>query len=269
MRRNIIILLVITGLFIPPAWADQTVLRVGTDQNFWYPFTYTDQGKASGIHIDIAAQALKNLGFRAEFIPLPWKRCLEQMRQGKLDAVVSASYKPDRAPYLFYPADAASTDESKWRITQVAYVVITGIDDPYEYTGDVQSLPLPVRAPLGYSIVDDLKAQGVTVLTAPDTQLCMSQLIRSGRGTVITPPQNADRFNTDGNFTGKIKIHSQPISSKSYFMVFAKKNQKLDENTITSIWTEIARLRRDKSYMAALFGRYAGNTGKEPVEIVK
>ena len=54
-----------------------------------------------------------------------------------------------------------------WRATQVTYVVVIHRDSTYRFEGDAKTLPKPVRAPLAYSIVDDLTAKGGQVVTAP------------------------------------------------------------------------------------------------------
>ncbi len=233
-------------------------ISIVTDQAYWYPFTFVQKGQPKGIHIDVVQKALTNLNYSVNFYPKPWKRCLQDAKAGKYDAIVSASYKPERAQYLFYPEDASSAKKSAWRITQVAYVVITNASSPYLFNGDVTSLPSPVRTPLGYSISDDLKSAGVNVLEAPDIIDCINQLVKSGRGSFITPPQNAVIWQADNRFKGRLKIHEMPIKSKSYYMGFAVKNQKLNQTEISAIWDEIAKVREDQVFMTRLFNEYKG-----------
>lgn len=236
----------------------QDTIHIVTDQAYWYPYTYSQEGEAKGIHIDMVQQALSNLNYTVRFTPKPWKRCLQDAKEGKYDAVVSASYKPVRAEYLFYPDDAAGPAKSLWRITQVEYAVITNSSDPYIFDGDVKHLPQPVRTLLGYSIADYLRSSGITVTESPDTVDCVTQLVKSGRGAFVTPLKNALDLQIDERFKEELKIHPKPVRSKSYFMVFAIKNQKINRENIMAIWNEIARLREDQTYMDALFNHYKG-----------
>ncbi len=244
-------------------YCQQDMIRIVTDQGYWYPFTYSQGDQVKGIHIDVVRKALSNLNYPVRFYPKPWKRCLQDIKNGKYDAIISASYKPERAEYILYPDDAAIREKSVWRITQVEYVVITNFDEPYTFYGDLKSLPQPVRAPLGYSIVDDLKSAGIKVFEAPDTMDCVTRLVKSGRGSFIAPPQNAMDLQLEEEFKGKLKIHPNPIKSKSYFMGFAVKNQKLDRKSIRAIWNEIARLRENQSFMKALFNKYKGRKNSD------
>lgn len=258
MNKNILILCLLLIVMPTKGYSQQKIISIVTDQAYWYPFTYSKGDQAKGIHIDIVQKALSNLNYSVRFYPKPWKRCLQDAKDGKYDAVVSASYKPERAQYLLYPDDAIDQKRSLLRITQVEYVVITNSKSPYLFDGDLKSLPSPVRAPLGYSISDDLKSAGISVLEAPDPVDCVTQLVKSGRGSFITPSENAVGIQLDERFKGKLKIHPKPLKSKSYFMAFVNKNQVLSQEKILAIWTEIARLREDQQFMKVLFDKYKG-----------
>lgn len=245
-------------ILIPFSGYCRDPIHIVTDSAYWYPYTYSEDNQAKGIHIDMVQKALANLNYTLKFHPRPWKRALEEAKNGDYDAVVSASYKPERAGYLIFPDDAATSVKSLWRITQVEYVVITNPDESYTFEGDLKMLPQPVRAPLGYSIADTLRTAGVTVLEAPDIIDCVTQLVSSKRGAFITPPENAMGLQLDDRFKGRLQIHPKPIESKSYYMAFSKKNQKLLFEEINAIWNEIARLREDGQFMKSLFDKYQG-----------
>ena len=258
MKKSILFLSILIILFAISGYCQQREINILTDQGYWYPFSYSEDGQAKGMYIDMIQKVLLNLNYIPKFYPKPWKRCLNDARDGKYDAIAGASYKPERAQYMTYPDDAKSAKKSFWRITQVEYVAITYHGSSYSFNGDVKSLPRPVRAPLGYSIVDDLKAAGVSVLEAPDIMDCALQLVKSRRGTFVAPPQNASGIMNDKRFKDKLIIHAKPIKSKSYFMPFAIKNQKLDQEQIMAIWNEIVRVREDQNYMKVLYNKYNG-----------
>ncbi len=239
------------------AFADAKVrIKICTDENMWLPFTFKNKnGLAAGVHVDIVRQALNNLGYLAQFTPLPWKRCLSETEEGKWDGIVSVSYKDERAVFLHYPDDAKTAERSEYRITQAEYVVITYKDDPYEYDGNPESLPQPIRLPAGYSIVDDLKQKGIIAETAKGDQNNFAKLVRDKKGVVITLPDSAERFNSKEFFNGQLKINPKPYTSKSYFFGIAKKSA-LNEAARRAIWNEIARLREDKRFMEQVMSRY-------------
>ncbi len=255
MKKILLLIILVLGI-TPFGSLHAETINIGTDASRWYPYTYEENGEAKGIHIDMVREVMKNLGHTAVFTPLPWKRCLKLTEVGEFNAIVSASYKPKRAEYLRYPPDAASSSKSKWRTTQVEYVVVSYANSKYVFEGDLATLPRPVRAPLGYSIVDDLKAKGINVVTAPNFTDNMRALIQSKRGVVITPPLNAEVMHKDPRFSEQFRVHETPVASKSYYMPFSKKNSGISEQEMGRIWEEIARLRDNTQYMLELTTRY-------------
>ena len=124
-----------------------------------------------------------------------------------------------------------------------------------KYNGDVKTLPTPVRAPLGYSIVDDLRASELKVITN-NTSRNLKSIDRLQKGCVITPPENAARLIKALELEDRLKVHSKPVKSKSYFMLFSKKAANFKQPEIEKIWDEIARLRDDEQFMKQLFEKY-------------
>ncbi len=231
-------------------------ISICSDNNFWYPFTLVKDGQSAGIHIDIIAKALDNLGYEVEFKPLPWKRCLVEAEQGGVDGVATASFKEERAAFMHYPGDAATAKKSTQRVMQVEYVVVTSADNSYEFSGDVKSIPEPVRAPRGYSIADDLKKQGVNVDDkASGDENNIKKLLRGGDGAVVTIPEVVNVLSEKAEFKGKLKISAQPLKSKSYYLPISKAS-KLSAEERDKIWAEIAKVRDDAAFMADAAAKY-------------
>ena len=62
----------------------------------WLPYTVLSKdNELSGISIELIRKAAQNLDIEVAFIKLPWKRCLHDVRLGKLDAVVDAGARDD------------------------------------------------------------------------------------------------------------------------------------------------------------------------------
>ncbi|MDM8539475.1 hypothetical protein QUF90_00165 [Desulfococcaceae bacterium HSG9] len=253
MLKKFALLIFILGFSTGFASAESIIIC--TDRANWYPFTFRDKGHSAGIHVDIVTKALVTIGYQPVFTPLAWKKCLEKTGTGSYNALVSGSYKAKRAKSLIYPPDATTALKSKWRIMQVEYVLITPAANSYKYNGDVKTLPIPVRAPLGYSIVDDLRAKGLKVITN-NTKRNLKSIDRMQKGCVITPPENAARLIKALGLGDRLKIHPKPVKSKSYFMLFSKKATKFDPPEIQKIWDEIAKLRDDEQFMQQLFEKY-------------
>jgi polar amino acid transport system substrate-binding protein len=261
------IVLLSGALLSAPLHAGQKI-TICSDNNFWYPFTFSKDNQAAGLHIDIIAAALKNLGFEATFTPVPWKRCLDDAKAGSVDAIATASYKDERAVFLNYPEGAATDATSPWRVTQVEYVAITpttdsaGAPNAYVFAGDLKTLPNPVRAPIGYSIIDDLKKAGLMVDEAQTAEANFKKLMRDKTGALVDLIDVAKHFQALPEFSGKFTVQPKPITSKSYYFVFTKAGHISAEDS-KKIWSEIARIRDDAKLFSEILSKYTSTVGKE------
>ena len=95
-----IFLYILIALILNPALLLADVLEIQTD-NDWFPYTYENSGKSAGIHVDIVEEALKMLGYKYKFTPIPWKRCLKNLEYGNVEAILSASYNDERAKFAY------------------------------------------------------------------------------------------------------------------------------------------------------------------------
>lgn len=243
MRR--LVLLAVSGLAVSAVEA--RTFQVCSDENYWYPFTFTKGGQVAGLHVDIIVQAMSNLGHQIVFKPLPWQRCLEEAKAGRFDAVATASYKPERAEFLAYPDDAATAKKSKWAVSQVEYMVVTPTSAGYKYGGDAKTLPTPVRIPRGYSVADEIKKLGVAVDDgAGGDEQNFAKLARDGKGSVVTLPEIAEKQLKKPAYAGKMSVSDIPYTTKSYYLPFSKAAAVAPDD-MKKVWAEIAKVRDGKS----------------------
>ena len=73
-------------------YADEKLVIVGES---WPPYYYVDEGKISGIDVDVAGHILSKLGVEYEFRIYPWKRCWHMLVYGKADVGISGNLKPE------------------------------------------------------------------------------------------------------------------------------------------------------------------------------
>ncbi|MCB9228744.1 MAG: transporter substrate-binding domain-containing protein [Deltaproteobacteria bacterium] len=247
---------------------EKKTIRICIDDNTWYPFTYTDSSKkiALGLHIDIAKKALEDIGYSATFEPRRWDACIGQTGEGKYDAIVSASYKPDRAKILYYPPDAANPENgvSDFRVTQVEYIFIVPASSHFTYTGDNTKLPEHILITKGYSIGDDLKKEGVKgIQFAPGDRYNIKKLLNIAvhhpdSVAMISLPDTFHFFlKQQPELKEKLRVETKPIKSKSYFMVFSKKSDVIKSSPEREeIWKSLRKTRENESFIHQVLKKY-------------
>ncbi|WP_152680203.1 substrate-binding periplasmic protein [Chromobacterium subtsugae] len=89
-------------LLLCPAWAaaDVQTVTILTD-NGYPPYSYEAAGQAQGIYNDILRAASSQLrSFQIELKPVPWKRGLAELENGKALALSPPYYRPRERPYM-------------------------------------------------------------------------------------------------------------------------------------------------------------------------
>lgn len=102
----------LSALVASPALAgERACLRLGLDE--WPPYEFTDQGRAQGLSTEILLAVLDGLDrCVASAKAYPWGRGLSLLRDGDLDALYSADYRPERETWAVYPTEPLL--ESAW-----------------------------------------------------------------------------------------------------------------------------------------------------------
>ena len=234
----------------------ESTINICMDESDWYPFTFVKNGKGAGIHVDIIKKALSYLEYDFKFRSMPWKRCLNEAKLGRFDAVATASFNQTRAEFLDYPEGAGKVYKSSYRVMQVEYVVVTLMGDSYTFDGNIQTIPRPIRAPRGYSIVGDLEKLGLVVDdNAANDEVNIMKMLREKRGSVVVIPEMVRMLSQKPAYRDKLSISETPWTSKSYFLPFSKRS-KLSNSAKVSIWSEIKKIRENELFMSQSAEKY-------------
>ncbi len=233
---------------------DQT-LKLSCSDRYWYPFLFIQDGQVSGIFYDITVKALERLKIEARIEPVPFRRAIANARKGKVDGVIGVGFHPDLLQALVFPPDADKDMESPWRILQVDYVIVSSIEDSYEFEGNLDTLPLPVRLLQDAPIMEDLTNAGIDFQEVREDSQNFLKLIRDKKGTVITTSVVAEAMIQNPRFTGKIKIHGTPAASHSYYLAFSRKSRLSSEDK-ERIWKEVMRWRDDYIFILQVYSQY-------------
>ncbi len=92
----------------------------------WFPYTYQKNHKPSGFEIDIFNAILEKMNVTAEFKMYPWKRCLEYLKQGKADVLISMLSTPEREQYTYYPDEHISISKTMFFKKSNSHVAFNG-----------------------------------------------------------------------------------------------------------------------------------------------
>ncbi|MDM8550501.1 transporter substrate-binding domain-containing protein [Desulfobacterales bacterium HSG2] len=115
----------------------------------WAPYTFTKDGKATGIIIDTVNEACKRLNIVPKLRLLPWKRALKYMKKGKMDALLTPIYTEERTEFMYYSSEPANIERTVFLTWKGSGIKVNGLDDlkgksvavvrGYSYTSEFDS----------------------------------------------------------------------------------------------------------------------------------
>lgn len=95
------------------------------------PLAYSENGKLTGLFVELTEEAFRRMGRPLDFRLLPWPRCIVELRSGKIDATLTMFHTPEReAEFLFGEED----------VLQQIEALFVKKDDPQAFTGDLAAL---------------------------------------------------------------------------------------------------------------------------------
>ena len=222
-------------------------VRVCVGDEYWFPFSYIQDGVMQGVHLDMAKMALNAAGFDAEFVTMPWARCANhETKNGTMDVPLSAGCRKERLEWLYYPADAEVDGpdcKSKYALMCNGHVVVVPAKSKYKFDGDLSKVPQPIRIVHGYVQVKESQDRKVQVDTGSNDESNLRKMLRDETGSVLMLIESGQQFTAMQEFKNKFRIIENYSDSGDSFMPFSKKG-KFSEADAKRVWEEIAKLRK-------------------------
>ena len=191
---------------------------------------------------------------KIKLVRYPWKRCLVKLKAGQVDSVFNSSFKKERQELGRYPTKNGIVDKDR-RLTTISYYFYKNKEGDFSWNGKQVSNPNAiVGAPLGFSIVDDLKRMNLIVEQTHATLSNLQKLMRGMVSVVALQEVTADYYlNNFGQFRSLQKV-LPAIKTKPYYLMishqFSTKHPKLSEK----IWDTVGELREEA--LAGLVKKY-------------
>lgn len=196
-----------------------------------------------GVDIELYQKIAEQAGANVTFVRYSWNRCLALLSAGRIDSIIS-SYRPDRAQMAVFPMQGDEPDDTK-KITTSGYFLYHLNKNVTYWDGKKLLDPsISIGAPMGYSIVADLRDWKANVTEAGTTKGLLN-LLRYGRFDAIAAPANM----TDAIIRREITLFSEivrdpiPLKQNAYFIVFSTAFAQNNPSLVERVWqyTETVR----------------------------
>ncbi|HEY5799632.1 MAG TPA: transporter substrate-binding domain-containing protein, partial [Burkholderiaceae bacterium] len=207
----------------------------------------TEDGR--GLDFDMLREVAKRLNVRFKYEALPWKRCLAELKDNKMDGAFSASFRPDRLEIGAYPGGANIDNEQRMHIDR--YVLIRRKGSKVQWDGkQFHNLDGAVGAQLGYSIVEHLRGLGVPVDEGSQRGRELTLKLIAGRvaAAAVGGSEAVNLLASDPKLAAQVEMLPIPLTEKPYFLVLSHAFAQARPELAAAIWKTMEQVRNSPEY---------------------
>ena len=232
--------------------ADPVPFLVACEDQPLPPWSLAD---GTGIDPDLVRMIAPGLGLNVTITVLPWRRCLAQLADGSVDAVLNASFKSDRMAFGRYPLDAAGQPDASRALHEMTYVLYRRKGDTLGWDGKALiGLHGIIGAQSGFSIVDHLRALGATVEDDSKDPKVVLRKLSFGRlqGAALLREGAESILAADGDLQAAIEPVAPALESKPYHLLIGARFATAHPDLPDRIWDAVRTARATEAYRTAL-----------------
>jgi len=177
--------------------------------------------------------------------PLPWRRCIDQLENGKVDGIFSVEFQKDLFSKGVYPPDldpAKGMHDSSFRL----YV---NKESSTSWDGRlIRNAEKPIGVSPGFSMKQRFELLSVPLDEINSSVWGMFKMLELNRlGGVIISEQTGDKIFTEyPAFNSKIVEHPIPISISPTYLMLSNQLVKSEPLLAQKIWDSLAKIKNTR-----------------------
>jgi len=214
------------------------------NQNY-RPYVEIDvNGNSSGILTNIIKKTFEEAGVEFKLVSYPWKRCITELRKGRVHAIYAAIWSEERDTWLKFPkiGKELNIDQSIWK---AEYPIFIRKGSNLKYVESTFSnLVNGVSAPPGYVAAKKLKKIGAMSKSTYIPKQAFP-ILAKGRIDGYVVERNIGLSLLDQlSLESKIDVLSENFLVAHWFLPFNEEFYKENETLVKRIWNNIPKARR-------------------------
>lgn len=195
-----------------------------------------------GSAIELLQRAAGDIGCTLRLKRAPTLRVLASVESGSQDGAFIYAYNAERSARFAYPLTDGAVDSAR-RLTSLAYAVYRRRGTVLQWDGQrFIGLDKPLGINRGWSIGEDLRADGIAVEEAPSTWRNLAKL-RAGRLAGYVSLREAGDEALRHYQIEDVERMTAPFMTKDYFVIFNRDFQARNPQLLERLWSRIGQLR--------------------------
>lgn len=201
----------------------------------------------AGLNFELLAEVARRTGVQFDYLSMPWKRCLEQLRTNEVDGAFAVSFTPERLALGAYPGGGAA-DPAK-RLHMDRYMLVRRKGSDVDWDGKAfHKLTGRVGFQLGYSVGHFLRSKQVPVDEGSQRSDELAQKLIAGRiAAAALGGHDAARL-MRGPLGGELEVLSVPLVEKAYYLILSHQLAGSQPALAAQIWDTIEQVRTSPAY---------------------
>jgi polar amino acid transport system substrate-binding protein len=215
------------------------------------PQGYWTRPDGSGVALDLMRKVESRLGERFVYTSLPWKRCLEEVRIGTMDAVIGAADSPERHAFAVFPTQPDGSVDSRTAIWTDYFNVFYRSDSKVKWDGKDLHVPSgTVMAQRSYVVGEILRSRGFKVVEPSKSVMDGLRLLAAGgiEAAVLQGVEAEWLCANDARFRGLIRQGATRYAVLPLYFMPARPSYDRDPKRMQAIWGEIRTVRESAEY---------------------
>ena len=208
-------------------------------------------GVKQGLVFYLLNKTEAELRLNFDLISLPWKRCLNEVKAGRIHAAIGASYIQDRAKWGTYPTDANGNINKELRLFYANFFVYRRNDSAVRWHNQrFENLrQQSVGVQLGYSVGKDLEELGYPITYLPASEDLVAVFKTKALEVIVLENSEADRVIAANPGLENLMVkEDDPVKGGEQYLLFNTVYYNANSALAHSIWETLAKVRRSKAY---------------------
>ena len=200
-----------------------------------------------GLNFDMLDRVAEKTNLRFDYQSMPWKRCLEQLKDNQVGGAFAVSFSRDRLKVGAYPG-GTNPDASK-RMHVDRYVLVRRKGARVHWDGkSFTGVNGAIGIQLGYSVGDFLRSHNVQVDEGSQRASELAQKLVAGRLNAAAMGGGDAAAMMRGPLAAKLELLPIPLIEKPYFLILSQALVQSNPELANRIWKAIEEVRNSPAY---------------------
>ncbi len=213
------------------------------DERPWVPYTHPDLKRPGKMQI-LVYKVSREMKVHVEVEALPWKRCLDSVRQGKIDAALGAGAIPFIQSFAAFPSTNSGRQVDSKRSLGAARVMLAKRkNSQIDWKGEsFENLKKPIGAPLGtYTISRAIYSQGGQIDNTAKTDEQNIKKLLQNRVDLVAAYEFDLQELIRKHFSKEVSILPIPLVESHYYLAFSQSFYHRNSEFVEAFWTLIGK----------------------------